>query len=141
VIAIPGDMHEPGKILSDAALAELIDLAEPACVILSAVLHFTDAGTARTVAGAFAQAVAPGSYMIISCGSGDRSESDNFTSAYTAAPIYIHSPAEIRSFFGGLELVPPGVVPVPEWPGDDETAGGEARTATFVGGVGQKTAG
>ena len=138
VIAIPGDMHEPGKILSDAALAELIDLSEPACVILSAVLHFADAATARTVAGAFAQAVAPGSYMIISCGSGDRSESDNFTSAYTAAPIYIHSAAEIRSFFGGLELVPPGVTPVPEWPGDDEAAAGESRTATFVGGVGQK---
>ena len=111
VIAIPGDMREPGKILSDAALTELIDLAEPVCVILSAVLHFADAATARAVAGMFAEAVAPGGYMIISCGSGDRSESDNFTSAYTAAPIYIHSAAEIRSFFGGLELVPPGVIP------------------------------
>ena len=109
-------------------------------MILSAVLHFADAATARAVAGAFAEAVAPGSYMIISCGSGDRSESDNFTSAYTAAPIYIHSAAEIRSFFGGLELVPPGVTPVPEWPGDDEAPGGDSRTATFVGGVGQKKA-
>jgi hypothetical protein len=140
VIAIPGDMHEPGRILADGALAELIDLAEPACVILSAVLHFADAGTARTVAGVFAEAVAPGSYMIISCGSGDRSEGENFTSAYTAAPLYIHSAAEIRSFFGGLELVPPGVIPVPEWPGDDEAPGGDSRTATFIGGVGQKMA-
>jgi hypothetical protein len=140
VIAIPGDMREPGKILSDAALTELIDLAEPVCVILSAVLHFADAATARTVAGMFAEAAAPGSYMIISCGSGDRAESDNFTSAYTAAPIYIHSAAEIRSFFGGLELVPPGVTPVPEWPGDDEAPGGDSRTANFVGGVGRKKA-
>src|SRR5579863_8642268 len=36
VIAVPGDMREPGRILADPGLAELIDLAEPACVILSA---------------------------------------------------------------------------------------------------------
>ena len=35
VIAVPGDMRDPGGILADAGLAELIDLAEPACVILS----------------------------------------------------------------------------------------------------------
>ena len=140
VIALPGNMYQPGEILADPGLTELIDLAAPACVILSAVLHFADAGTARAVAGAFARAIAPGSYMIISCGSGDRSESENFTSAYTAAPIYIHSAAEIRSFFCGLDLVPPGVPPVPEWPGDDEAPGGDPRTATFIGGVGQKKA-
>jgi hypothetical protein len=81
--------------------------------------------------------------MIISCGSGDRSESENFTTAYTAAPIYIHSAAEIGSFFGGLDLVPPGVTPVPEWPGDEEAGkapGGDPRTATFIGGVGLKDA-
>lgn len=138
VIAMPGDMNQAGQILADPELTGLIDLAEPACVILSAVLHFADAGTAGTVAGVFAQAVAPGSYMIISCGSGDRSEGENFTSAYTAAPVYIHSAAEIRSFFGGLELVPPGVTPVPEWPGDDEAPGGHSRSATFIGGVGLK---
>ena len=55
VIAVPGDMRDPGRILADAGLAELIDLAEPACVILSGVLHFADAGTARGVAAAFAR--------------------------------------------------------------------------------------
>ena len=98
VIAVPGDMRDPGRILADAGLAELIDMAESACVILSGVLHFTDAGTARDVAAAFAQAIAPGSYLIISVGSGNRSEGDNFTSAYTAARIYIHSPEEIAEF-------------------------------------------
>ena len=43
VIAVPGDMRDPGRVLADAGLADLIDLAGPACVILSAVLHFAEA--------------------------------------------------------------------------------------------------
>jgi SAM-dependent methyltransferase len=138
VIAVPGDMHDPGGILSDPGLAALIDLAEPVCVILSAVLHFADAETARDVAGAFARAVVPGSYLIISVGSGDPSEGENFTSAYTAARVYIHSPGQILSFFDGLELVPPGVVAVRRWDGDGLASALKAPTATFLGGVAGK---
>ena len=138
VIAVPGDMRDPGRILADAGLAELIDMAEPACVILSGVLHFADAETARDVAAAFAGAIVPGSYLIISVGSGNRSEGDNFTSSYTAARIFIHSLDEIVSFFGALELVPPGVVSAPCWYGDNPEKGLEPRTATFLGGVARK---
>ena len=138
VIAVPGDMRDPGRILADAELTKLIDLAKPACVILSAVLHFLDAGTARDVATAFARALAPGSYVVISVGSGNRSEGDNFTSAYTAARISIHSLEEIRSFFDGLELVPPGVVAVTSWYGDEPAPDIEPRTAVFLGGVARK---
>jgi S-adenosyl methyltransferase len=102
------------------------------------VLHFAAAPTARKVAAAFARAIAPGSYLIISVGSGNRSEGENFTTAYTAARIYIHSAEEIASFFAGLELVPPGVVAVRTWSGDDPASNLAARTATFLGGVGRK---
>jgi O-methyltransferase involved in polyketide biosynthesis len=138
VIAVPGDMRNPGAILTDGGLTELIDLAEPTCVIMSAVLHFADAGTARDVAAVFARAIAPGSYLIVSVGSGNPSEGENFTSAYTAARIYIHSPAEVRNFFGDLELVPPGVVSVLSWYGDQPALGAEPRTATFLCGVARK---
>jgi S-adenosyl methyltransferase len=138
VIAVPGDMRDPERILADTGLTELIDLAQPACVILSAILHFADAGTARDVAAVFARAVVPGSYLIISCGSGNRSEGENFTSEYTAARIHIHSQDEIVSFFGGFDLVPPGVVAVRTWYGDDPDLRRTAPTATFLGGVARK---
>jgi len=138
VIAVAGDMRDPGRILADARLTELIDLAQPACVILSAVLHFIDSGTARGVAAAFARALAPGSYVIISVGSGNSSEGDNFTSAYTAARVYIHSREEVLSFFDGLELVPPGVVSVRGWNGGRPAPYLKPRTATFLGGVARK---
>jgi SAM-dependent methyltransferase len=140
VIAVPGDMRDPARILADGGLAELIDLAEPACVILSAVLHFADAGTARGVTAAFARALAPGSYLIVSVGSGNTSEEENFTSAYTAAQIYIHSRDEILGFFDGLELIPPGVVSVRGWYGDRRAPSLKPRTATFLGGVARKPA-
>jgi hypothetical protein len=135
VIAVPGDMNAPEGILADDGLADLIDLAEPVCVILSGVLHFTDAANARRVAGCFANSIAPGSYMIISVGSGNPSEGENFTSAYTAARVSIHSHEEIESFFSGLHLVPPGVVPVSYWSGEEQVPEGELPTATFLGGV------
>jgi O-methyltransferase involved in polyketide biosynthesis len=91
VIAVPGDMRDPGHILADPKLAELIDLSRPSCVILSGVLHFLDAPTARDVAAAFAGAIAPASYLIISVGSGNPTEGSTFTSAYSAARVYIHS--------------------------------------------------
>jgi O-methyltransferase involved in polyketide biosynthesis len=138
VIAVPGDMLSPESILADDGLTSLIDSAEPVCVILSGVLHFADAETARHVVASFGKAIAPGSYLIISVGSGNPSEGENFTSAYTAARVYIYSQQEVASFFDGFHLVPPGVVPVRFWSGDGLVPHGEVPTATFLGGVARK---
>jgi O-methyltransferase involved in polyketide biosynthesis len=138
VIAVPGDMRKPENLLADAELTGLIDLTQPTCVIMSAVLHFVDAEQARDVTAAFCRAVAPGSYLIISIGFGSQTERDNFTSAYTAAPIFIHSPEEIASFFHDFEVIPPGVVPVPLWTGEGTITDVPVRTAVFIGGVGSK---
>jgi O-methyltransferase involved in polyketide biosynthesis len=140
VIAVPGDLRKPDSLLTDPGLTNLIDLTQPTGVIMSAVLHFLDAETARDVTAAFCEAIAPGSYLIISVGSGSQSERDNFTSAYTAARLFIHSMQETATFFHDLKLVPPGVVPVPAWTGEPQTQPRDvaARTATFLGGVARK---
>ena len=139
VIAVPGDIRDPAAILADEGLTALIDLAEPACVIMSGILHFIDPATARRVTAAFARALAPGSCLIISVGSGSPAEGDNFTTAYTAARLYIHPLDDIVSFFAGLGLVPPGVVPVMCWNGDSAPLDRWPRTATFLGGVARKS--
>jgi O-methyltransferase involved in polyketide biosynthesis len=138
VIAIPGDMLTAESILADERLTGLINLAEPVCVILSGVLHFADAETARQVTACFAKAIASGSYLIVSVGSGNRSEGENFTSAYTAAPVFIHSQREIESFFDGFQLAPPGVVPVRYWRRAAVGLAEQMPTATFLGGVARK---
>ena len=70
VVVVSGDMRDPATILADAQLTSVIDIARPVCVLLSGVLHFLDADPARAVATAFTRAVAPGSYVIISVGTG-----------------------------------------------------------------------
>lgn len=101
-------------------------------------LHFADAVTAREIAGSFARAIVPGSYLIISVGTGSKSEGQNFTSAYTAAQVYIHEQHEILGFFDGLDLLPPGVVPVRYWQNLDVALDLKPRTATFIAGVARK---
>jgi len=49
-----------------------------------------------------------------------------------------HSQEEILGFFGGLELVPPGVVAVRLWNGDGPALDVQAPTETFIGGVARK---
>ena len=138
VIAVPGDMRKPENLLADAELTSVIDLTQPTCVIMSAVLHFVDAESARDVTATFIRAIAAGSYLIVSVGSGSRSEQDNFSSAYTAAHVFMHSAHDVSTFFHDLEVLPPGVGPVPCWTGEGGTPDAAVRTATFIGGVARK---
>jgi O-methyltransferase involved in polyketide biosynthesis len=137
VVVVPGDMRDPGAILADPQLTGLIDLSQPVCLLLSGVLHFLDAKAAHGVATAFTAAIAPGSYVIISVGTGQAEVAEPFSAAYTAAPLYIHEPAEIMTFFEGLEMVPPGLVPARGWRGGAAPPKLAPR-ATFLVGVGYK---
>jgi O-methyltransferase involved in polyketide biosynthesis len=141
VVVVPGDMRDPAAILADAQLTSIINLARPVCVLLSGVLHFLDAGAARDVATTFTRAIAPGSYVIISVGTGRDEAAGPFTAAYTAAPLYIHALGEIMSFFHGLELVPPGLAPARDWKAGATAPALTPGQATFLAGVGRKAPG
>jgi O-methyltransferase involved in polyketide biosynthesis len=138
VTVVPGDMRSPGAILADPELTSIISFDAPVCVLLSGVLHFLDARQARDVATAFTRAIAPGSYVIISVGTGQPEVAGPFTAAYTAAPLHIHAPDEIMTFFDGLELVPPGLVPARGWEGGAPPPNLSSLRATFLAGLGRK---
>ena len=140
VVVVPGDMRHPAAILTDTQLTSVIDLVSPVCVLLSGVLHFLDAEEARDVAIGFTRAVAPGSYVIISVGTGQGEVAGPFTAAYSPAPLYVHGPDEIMTFFDGLELVPPGLVPARDWHGG-AAAPRAGRQAAFLAGVGRRAPG
>jgi len=115
VTAIPGDMAEPGAILADVRAQRLINLAEPTAVILAMVLHFFDAVTASDIVAAFARAVTPGSYIVLSVGSGDEQIGDALAREYQAGTLYNHSFKQIAAFVEDLELIPPGVTDAKAW--------------------------
>lgn len=145
VVAVPGDLRDPDAILASPALTGLIDLAEPVCVLLIAVLHFLDTPTAAKVTAAFTRAMAPGSYLVLSVGHADPGNTAAIHRAYTAARLHHHAREDIGAFFSGLDLIPPGLVDARSWhppsaglPGPGPR--GAERAATVLAGAGRKPA-
>jgi O-methyltransferase involved in polyketide biosynthesis len=115
VRVVEGDIGDSAAIL--AALAGDIDLTRPVCLIMTMVLHFLDAETARSLVAGYVAAAAPGSCVVASVGHGEGEAADNFFRAYTESlqPLYNHSVAEFTAMFGQHELVPPGVCDAHTW--------------------------
>ena len=118
---IDGDVRKVEVILD--AVSPGIDLSRPVCLLMGALLHFFPADEARDLVAAYAAALAPGSYVVLSVGRADGdAESKGFGtySSTGAAKAYNHSVAEFAGFFGPLPLVPPGVADAREWHPDGE---------------------
>jgi hypothetical protein len=116
VIAIHGYLTKPDAIIADLrGQRDPINLAEPTAVILAMVLHFFDAATAGSIVAAYARAVTPGSYLVLSVGSGDKQTGGALVREYRAGTLYNHSFAQIAAFLDGLELIPSGLTDAMSW--------------------------
>jgi hypothetical protein len=101
------------------------------------VLHFVEVPTARNIVDSFAKALAPGSYVIISVGSGDDDIGGRLAAEYPATKLYNHSPEEIASFFGDFKLQPPGLVDAHDWNPDSTIEPREHSGGRILAGVGR----
>jgi len=137
IAVIEGDAREPGKVLADEALLEVIDLAEPACVIFGATLSGMTAAEARDAVAGFTGRLAAGSAVVISCVSyRDPGTVRRLGEVIGAAgEWHNHGLADVTSFFGGLRIVTGQVMDVHRWPMVPEAR--EAH-AVVLGGVGIK---
>jgi O-methyltransferase involved in polyketide biosynthesis len=116
VSAVAGDLRDSGAVLADPELRAVIDSARPVCVILGAVLHFLDAEAVRAVTAGYARLMVPGSCLVISVACcDDEGLGKQLAAEHTAAAWHNHTPADVTSFFGGLELVGPGVTEAQTW--------------------------
>ena len=112
------DLTDPASVLARPEVRAVIDPAEPVCLVLGLVLGLMPVRQARDVVAGYADLIAPGSYVVISCGRCDDEVLwKELSEAYTAAGSYNHSPAEITGFLAGLKLVPPGLVAAQNWRG------------------------
>ncbi len=140
VDAVAGDVRDPASILTNPAVLNLIHPREPVALILCLILHFFDADTAKDITSAFVNSLAPGSYLVLSVGSGDEETGKQLTSEYSAGTLYNHSPARIAGFFDGLELVGPGLIDARDWQPNLTTVPVEHRGGRILAGVGRKVA-
>lgn len=138
VSAVEGDLADPAAILRDPGVRNLIRLEEPVGLILAMVLHFFDADTARGITGTFTHAVAPGSYVVISVGSGDEGTGGLLAKEYAASTLYNHTPERIAGFLDGLELVGPGLTDARDWRPQPRAVPQDHCGGRILAGIGRK---
>ena len=125
---VRGDLTRPDEVIAAAQATGLVDFAQPVAVLLAAVLHHVpdEADPAGCVAE-FRDAVAPGSYLVLSHaqlapghvdGTGPTSGTGReIAAAYRGAPRGngTRTREEIAAFFGGMTLAEPGLTEVWAW--------------------------
>jgi O-methyltransferase involved in polyketide biosynthesis len=132
---IDADLHDPAAILTTAAAT--LDFTQPVAVMLLGVLgHLGDDQEARSIITRLMDATAAGSYLVIAHGSSTSealSEAGRRYNASGAAPYHVRSPEQVTRLFGGLELIEPGVVPVPWWRPDPSPFSQSSEVYSYCG--------
>ncbi|UCM90120.1 SAM-dependent methyltransferase [Streptomyces marincola] len=137
------DLHRTEDVL--AAAARTLDLSRPVALVLSGILgHAPTHEQACATVERLMAALPSGSYLLAHdmsdtlpdwCALQARHNSSN------PFPYHLRSAERIAAYFAGLDLVPPGVVPVVSWRPDELDPYGPDWTALvtdIVGGVGRK---
>lgn len=123
-IAARGDVRDPAAILADPKITAHLDFRRPVAVVLAAVMHFVDdASDPYSMVARFRDALAPGSYLILSHVTRDNISDDLAKQAVrlyddASAPLFPRTREQVTRFFDGFEIVPPGIVHDSDWPSD-----------------------
>ncbi|HVW44939.1 MAG TPA: SAM-dependent methyltransferase [Amycolatopsis sp.] len=144
VAYLNADIRDRDSILDDPDLARLIDLSEPVgLLIIETLLYVLDPDDPRALVRSYIDRLAPGSYLGMShCAENAelRSGLAIFNRMFGEPPTVALRPREeFETFFAGLEVVDPGVVPVTLWnPLTEDDVGRNAELAHMFAGVGRK---
>jgi hypothetical protein len=143
---VTADWRDPVALLGDPGLRRLIDLSEPAGVLMTTFLNFVaDDANPWGLVARYMEAVAPGSYLALSHGTYDRIPPNTLKAgiqacAEVAGKVHLRSKAEVERFFDGLDLVPPytgagpGVTYAGLWGAEDvEAADTEGSRGIYCG--------
>ena len=133
------DLRDVAAVLAGAGSA--LKLSRPVALIMLGVLgHMDDYGAARSITSQLVEALPTGSYLVIA---DVVATSQGITSAqrrYDASarpryggsalgPYALRRPDELTSFFDGLDLIEPGVVPCLAWRPDGRGPDGDSGDA------------
>jgi len=113
--AARGDAADPDAVLSDPRVLKVIDLGQPLCVLMVAVLHYVEPGRASAAVRRYVERLPAGSWLVITVTHATDPAALGRLPLYTAATIYDHSPDDLQGWLAGTELVPPGVAERRRW--------------------------
>jgi hypothetical protein len=144
VAYLHADVRDTRNVLDQPLLRRLIDLREPVAVIMTeTLLHLPDQDDPATLIAAYTDALCPGSYVALAQFSPTQHLLDGlalFTRMFgTPPPIPLREPEQLECFLSGLDIVEPGVVPLPLWhPEPDEDITPHPERLRVYAGLGRK---
>lgn len=137
---LDADLRDTAAILHGAG--RTLDLGQPVAVLLCAALGHLDDASAPGAVRRLMAALPPGSHLLV-CDGSDTSPKLNRAQRLhhaSGATVYrLRSPAELRGYFDGLDLIAPGLVPCPQWRPDPDPF--RSTEVHAYGGVGRKPTG
>ncbi len=116
---IDADAREPGKIIAIAR--ETLDFDQPVALVLFDILDFIDGnGEVAEILATLLEAVPSGSHLAVMQPASDLDETlilaqQRWNQMAPATPVFLRDRAAVTSWFGGLDLVEPGIVEVDRW--------------------------
>ncbi|WP_067453983.1 SAM-dependent methyltransferase [Actinomadura macra] len=122
---IDADLHDPAGIVRQAA--DYLDFEQPIALMLMGILgHVNDDEEARSIVRHLVGALPSGSYLVLYDGTATDQAFIDAQQGYDdtgAVPYRLRHPERVADFFAGLELLDPGVVPLPHWRPDPSPLG------------------
>ncbi len=115
---IDADLRDWQSILTNPDLLKTIDLSQPVGLMLVAILHFLpDDDEVKEIVSGLIGRLVPGSYLVLSHVTYDLAPAElrDVPIPATHGDLRMRSHDQLMHLLEGLEILEPGVVPVPEW--------------------------
>ncbi len=126
---LDADLRDPPAILAADEVRETLDLRQPVALSLIAIMHFVeDADDPYGIVAQLLDGLPSGSALMLSHVTADHDPAVSEVAALYRTggiPTAVRSRAEVGGFFGGLNLVTPGVAVVHRWRPDPPAAVGD----------------
>lgn len=141
---VTADIRKPREVLDHPQVREMIDFDQPVCVMLCGILHhILDEEDPQGIVDTLRDAVPSGSFFFITNFTrlGDSPESEELERVLLSqlGTGRVRTAEELARFFDGMELLSPGVVPLPLWRPDEIVTDATTIGVRFMtGGVGRK---
>jgi S-adenosyl methyltransferase len=116
---VDADVRDPGTIITGAQ--QILDFSRPIAVMLLFTLAYVqDTAQAAMVVSVLMSSVPPGSYFVMYHLTSDldpalEEAARQWNKMMPLQPITLRSHAEQASLMTGLDVLPPGLVPITEW--------------------------